>query len=140
MKKILILVFSLIFLMVGCGTTPTEPSEQEEPTISVVVNDQITTQEDEWDELEEGYELAVVNITITNNTDADYEFNPNAVIIQTDNEQIMVSDKHPKGEETLSSYNLEVGESLSGIVCFDIPVGAEYEIYYDDLNDNKFKL
>lgn len=143
MKKVSILILLMMLMLVGCGEAATNKVEMEvseEPNISVEVNDQTTTQEDKWNEIKEGYELAVIDITITNNSDADYEFNPNYVVLQTDEKQILESDKQPKDKEVLTSYNLEPGKSLTGIVCFDIPTDTTYELYYDDLGNNKFKL
>lgn len=139
----IILVLSLF--IAGCSAKEAskevlnQDQKEQQPTISVVVNSTSTTQNDEWKELKAGYELAIVNITVTNSDSKPYQFNPNFVSIQAGGKSISVSSKRPKGQEVLNLSNIEPGKSITGIVCFDIPAGATYDVYYDDLK-NKMKL
>lgn len=138
-----VLVLSLF--ITGCSSAKEATKEglnqeqKEQPTISVVVNSTSSTQEDQWKELKSGYELVVVNVTVTNKGTEPYKFNPNFVSIQAGGKNISVSSKRPKGQEVLNLNNIEPGKSITGIVCFDIPIGATYDVYYDDLK-NKMKL
>lgn len=137
------IIIALCLLLVGCGTTAKKTTEEvqkhETPSITVVVNSTERTSVDQWDELKDGYELAVVDITVTNNGEESYEFNPNYLALQHDNNNISCSDKRPKGKDVLTSYTIEPGESLAGIICFEIPIGTEYNLFYDDFN-NQIKL
>lgn len=141
----------LLFLTAGCSTkTPSAPesNQQEEVSTSNEVNHEIsvelsnsyTTKEDKWDELSDGEELLVLEVSLTNNLDKDYDFNPNSINVQFDGKSVYPSDKMPKDTEVLSSYTMSAGENISGIICYDVPEDlSEYRIFFDD-NVEKYEL
>lgn len=131
MKKIALLIVCMIVLLTACGIAEQAVEGESEPTVTVVVNEKSRTAEDQWDEIAEGYELAVVNITVTNNTSENYDFNPNYITIQYDGQTEFVSDKKPAGEDVLNGFIIKPEESITGILCYDIPIGTEYEVVFD---------
>lgn len=152
MKKILfmLLCLSLVVFLVACGgekqkeatkeTAASAETQQAKEGIEVVLNGTSSATEDEWDELEDGYELAIANITVTNNTTEAYEFNPMYLTLQYDNQAVSESFCTPKGQKVLDHFMIEPGKDLTGIVCFDVPIGTtEYNLYYNDF-DNEIKL
>ncbi|WMI80916.1 DUF4352 domain-containing protein [Anaerotignum sp. MB30-C6] len=156
MKKCAMLgiVFMLSFGMIGCGgETDTTASQEEtakvergestevEQGVSVALNGVTTTEEDHWDELEEGKELLVLDVSITNHFTDDYEFNPYYFTLQANGKSMLVSDERPKDTETLNSYKVAPEETLNGIICFDVDKGTtEYRIFYTDADDMDIEL
>lgn len=154
MKKFAMLMLVCTMALSGCGNnsdTPKDgdPVQDSQVTkddtataspIKVTLNGTSTTKDDKWDELKEGNELLLVDVTLQNNSEETYEFNPNYVYIEVENEKVSCSDLSPAEGETLGSCNIGSGESVSGVIPFEIEEGTtDYQIYFDDL-DNQFEI
>lgn len=148
MKKILtlILILSLAIITAGCGsdsekavktdgnkTDSTEKTENKEEII-VILNSKEKTKEDKWDELPEGEELILLDVTITNNTDKEYEFIPDYFSLEVDGSRLSVTDIAPKTGELLHTTMIKPDESITGLINFRVDEGKEYKIIYDDFN------
>lgn len=153
MRKFAIMLVCAVALS-GCGSNADAPKDGEPAqdaqvaqddaatpsSIQVTINGTTTTKEDKWDELKEGKELLLVDITLQNNTEDTYEFNPNYVYIEVDNDQQHPASLNPVEGEKLGSCHLESGESVSGVIPFEIDEGTtDYEIYFEDF-DYEIKL
>lgn len=156
MKKKTLLSIALVFLLclsftacggdgnaTGDGNTgqgqeqQPQDSDTETSPIAVSVDNVFTTKEDEWDELTDGTELLVLEVTVTNDGDSDYEFNPNYVSVQFSGETVMESSIAPKDKKTLDGYTMAPGETISGAIPFEVPEGTtDYRIFYDDFENN----
>lgn len=148
MKKILalILILSLAIITVGCGndsekavktdeekTNGTEKTEGKEE-VTVILNNEDKTKEDKWDELPEGADLVLLDVTITNNTDKEYEFMPDYFSLEVDGSRLNVTDIAPKTGELLHTTMIKPDESITGLINFKVDEGKEYKIIYDDFN------
>ncbi|AMJ40671.1 DUF4352 domain-containing protein [Anaerotignum propionicum] len=154
MKKFAMVMLVCAMALSGCGSNSDTPKDGEPVQDSQVANDDnaaaspiqvtlngtTTTKEDKWDELKEGKELLLVDVTLQNNTEETYDFNPNYVYIEVENEKVSCSDLLPAEGETLGSCSLEAGKNTSGIIPFEIEEGTtDYKIYFDDV-DNQFEV
>lgn len=138
-KKFAMTMVVCAMTLSGCGNASNTPKEEVLP-IQVTLNGTTTTKEDKWDELEEGKELLLVDVTLQNNSEDVYEFNPNYIYIEVENSMEYSSFASPSEGERLGSCHLDPGESVSGIIPFEIDEGTtDYEIYFDDL-DSHFEV
>ena len=84
MKRLLIAIAmgAMMMSLGACSSSDTDegaetpPTQSQEGTFLVSVNEISRTTEDEWDELGEDEELIVLDIDVTNNTDGNQDFNP----------------------------------------------------------------
>jgi len=138
----ILLIVLLSLTLGGCGVkTEAKPSKNEvsaketstkveSKKVLVTVTKEDRTKEDKWDELEDGKELVLLYVKIVNNTDKEIQFNPTDITIETSAKTLYDSDKKPKGEETLSLKHIASGETLEGIIPYEINVGETYKTYY----------
>jgi len=156
MKKIIIVLSVLLILVSGCtnGETTEQPNTEAQPktdnnaqnqetqsAIEVVINSVETTKEDKFDELKEGQELLVVDISITNTGKEIYEFNPNYLELKINDKTLRETDMTPKDKEAMSMMDIEPRQTKTGIICFEIEEGTtDYGLVYEDFNDNKIVL
>ena len=147
MKKILIML-AMALLLTGCQAKEVSQEIQEvkeEPktkqTLDVNVIGATEHTEDKWDELEDGKKLILLEVSITNNSNDDYEFNPNYLLLNINSQKESISDKIPKDTEVLNSGYIKPGETLKGYVSFEVMENiTDYEVYYEDYGDNSFKV
>lgn len=134
----ILLAFVLIFTFVSCEKqeiAEAEKLQEVESDLMVILNSTTRTTEDKWDELAEGKELILVSVTIKNNSEDEYEFNPNYVQMNVDGHIEMKTDKNPKDEDSMRSKIMLSGEEYTGVIPFEVEVGQEYRgIIYDDFN------
>lgn len=68
----------------------------------------------EYDDLDEGYQFAIVNLTITNNTEEKQAYNPYDYSLNADGNATSLDAYMSDQEESLSSGELDPGASVSG--------------------------
>lgn len=157
MKKIILILSMLLILISGCtngetteeATTETQPkiennAQNQEPqskSIEVMLNSVETTKEDKFDELKEGIELLVVDISITNTGKEIYEFNPNYLELKINDKTLRETYMTPKDKDAMSMMDIEPGQIKTGIICFEIEEGiTDYGLVYEDFDNNKIVL
>lgn len=133
MKKVFAILIVMALIFTGCGNSKSETKEKasDESKIKASVVKIEKTKEDKWDELADGKELVLVYIKLENKIDKTVEFNPNDISLQTDKNTIFETDKLPKDKETLGMTSIESGETLEGIVCFEVNESEEFKVLYD---------
>ena len=146
MKKLAFILSMVLVFAVGCANEAPEAGdtvqEQEQSnSIEVTLNSAEITKEDKYDELEEGQELLVVNISIMNNSEEVYEFNPTYLTLEVNGESISDTSISPKDKDNMHMANIESGEAKTGIVSFEVDEGTtDYGLVYEDFNGNKIVL
>lgn len=144
MKRLLMAIAMAVMIMSlgACGSSDTDegaetpPTQSQEGTFLVSVNEISRTTEDEWDELGEDEELIVLDIDVTNNTDGNQDFNPNYVSLVIDHARVSTASAKEKGKSTISGLGIAPGEKIQGYIFYEVKKGAEIaEIRYDDFKD-----
>lgn len=121
-------------LLVGCKSEAPTIKEDSKEEIEVILNSVENTKEDKWDELGEGKELLLLNVTIKNNSNKEYEFMPDYFSLEIDGNKVHVTDIAPKEGNVLHTTTIAPGDSIEGLINFTIDEAAEYKIIYDDFN------
>lgn len=134
MKKVFAVLIVMALLLTACGNSKNETKEKasDESKIKASVVKIEKTKEDKWDELADNKELVLVYMKIENKSNETYEFIPDYVSLKTDSETINITDVAPKDDkEILHTTNIEPGEALEGIVCFEVNENEEFKVLYD---------
>lgn len=144
MKKLIsVLLVTLVSLsVIGCGekieskpaigeVSPVKTSTNvETKKVLVAITNEERTKIDKWNELKDGKELVLLYVKLENKTDKAINFNPNDISIKTSTKTLTETDKQPKDKETLKSSTIKTGETLEGIIPYEVNVGETYEVYY----------
>lgn len=134
MKKVFAVLIVMALIFTGCGNSKNETKEKssDESKIKASVVKIEKTKEDKWDELGEGKDLVLVYMKIENTSNETYEFIPDYVSLKTDSKTLNITDVAPKDDkEILHTRNIEPGETLEGIVCFEVNENQEFKVLYD---------
>jgi len=142
-KLISVLLVTLVSLsVIGCGekieskpaigeVSPVKTSTNvETKKVLVAITNEERTKIDKWNELKDGKELVLLYVKLENKTDKAINFNPNDISIKTSTKTLTETDKQPKDKETLKSSTIKTGETLEGIIPYEVNVGETYEVYY----------